>query len=207
MKNWKVLLALICVGYGAIYFLLFHSNEPEPTLAAKKEVIQEMAAYVETTHDAEKLKDQKAFPAPAKRSNAYHPDARPIEVGGLEMNDQLKEQVSTPEGIAELKKHLGDRAEQMVPDIEAAFQHDQFRSAEEQTTLLDLTHAIADITQSPVLTGRLASEARRYLAPSVDQDKNYGGRALQFYLATEPDPEKRTQFVRSLHPESPENQN
>jgi hypothetical protein len=195
MKNWKVLVALICVGYGAIYFLLFHSTEPE------------MAAYVENTHEAEKLKDQRVLPAPTKKSNFYHPDARPIEVGGLEMNDQLKEQVSTPEGIAELKKHLGDRAEQMVPEIEAAFEHDQFRSADEQTTLLDLTHAVADMTKNPILTGRLASEAHRYLIPSVDQDTNYGGRALQFYLATEPDPEKRTQFVRSLHPEAAENRN
>lgn len=198
MKFWQPLLGLSLVFYALVSWLLarpISSKEvqsqlsTDPVTLSKQAVILEMADYVEKTSEKSSV---------AIISQAF---SSPIEVGGFELNPELKNQLASSEGIEALKQRIGDRSLEISAEIDNALNDKLYRNTAEREILLDLAHALIRLKSSSILIDRLAREAKLTLQSPQPDERAYSGRALQYYLESEADPEKKAAMIKSFHSE------
>ncbi len=195
MKAWQALLGFSIAFYAVISWLLARpisvSEKPSGTVAdsaviSKQEVILKMAEFVEKKGVKVSTRDSEGT------------TFSPVEVGGFELNSDLKNQLSTAEGLQALRQRIGERGAAVVLEVEAAFKEKQFHTIAEREILLDLANALVQLQASPTLTERFALEAKESLRSADTELRGYGGRALQYYLSNESDGEKKSATVQAI---------
>ena len=198
MKFWQLLLGFSLAFYALVSWLLARPISSKEVLSqvstdsvtlSKQAVILKMADYVEKTSEKSSA---------AIISQHF---SSPIEVGGFELNPELKSQLASSEGIEAFKQRIGDRSLEISKEINNALNDKLYRNTAEREILLDLAHALIRLKSSSILIDRFAREAKLTLQSTEPEQRAYSGRALQYYLESEADPEKKAAMIKSFHSE------
>ena len=206
MKAWKFFFVLFGFSYGVFYWLLTRpveltsetlSTNVSPTAvvsevqkgrspASKQEVILGMAKYVDETQG---------------RGNGRKPsviETKSTEVFGFALNFELQKKLDSEIGMKDFQNKIGNGAHLAVMEVEETFKRHAYQNKKEQLALLDLTNALLKVSPDEVAKERLVTETKDYLQPSEQQDLDYAGRSLQYFLDHEKDESKRIEVLNAL---------
>ena len=169
-----------------------HESAAAPVVAQsethdeKTEVIREMAKFVEKNPAG--FKPQVAGIAVGNPQAKTAPTEERVPVVlGIQLNQNSKEKLWTPEGQAQLRSSIGPNTTIALQDVKQAFFSIDANHFDERETLLEVTNTLAKDARDPMAKNMLFNEASQYLVQSEHQNQDYGSRALQYYLDHESD--------------------
>ena len=162
---------------------------PNPAEAPKTAVIKEMAKFVEKNPTGFKPQIAGIQVGGSRTTASEARQERAPNILGYDLNQSTKESLWTPQGQEKLMNYVSQNPALASQDVKQAWFSMEPNNFQQRESLLEITNGVAKVAPNDDAKNLLLNEANQYITPSDHQNQDYGGRALQYYLNNEKDPQ------------------
>ena len=168
-------------------------HRPAPT--QKKEVVQEMAAFIEKNPN----QFQAQIAGVKIKAQAITPTTENApQVLGVTLNQKAQTALWGKSGKDALITTVKENPTLALQDLNQAWFATDPNDFQQRGALLEITNTIAEVSDDEAPRAMLYHEAETFITSTEHQNLEYGGRALQYYLNHETDPAKLQENLSKL---------